>query len=584
LLTGAPTNVTPLPRVRPGRFRFNGDAQARAALIRRKIKLIHGGFGSGKSALHAPHYIDEAARGGTAQHHGLFTNTLAQLTDGILPELEKWLKRAGILVAGKALEYDREPSLQWFRYWERNRIEVPSFQKYRGIATLPCGIHIVCGTLHNQGYKQFQSVDFRTIRIEEVFNLSEAAVRAIVPRCRCGDAARVADYDEDDELPIDDQDEDSEPHCGHLHDVTLIGNPPLGQHWIFQWLDRREEAAKKYYTGTEELDHRNWELLRRGVGKMIMIRVPSRDNLRNVGRDYIEELETGMSRDVALRYLDGEIVREAAGRAFTQYSSARNVSPVRYNPQRAVFAWLDFDLAPRAATFAHILERGEYPDQGPRDEKITHFGIFGELFIEAETSNRDFILEIVRGGRGAGGDCEYDDPRLRGLPQNWDGLRSHRGKIIFSGDAKGKDRSRNAHDLSSDWKQVQDIVREVLRGVSFKIDLPERNPTPSVGIFALDAKFANINGVRAVHLDPITKHLQRDAEVCEWDEKGEDLRHYGRGYGGGTNWMRTHLIKSVIYGVSQLAPMGRDWTADRQRRVRVHHVHHEHATDPETYY
>lgn len=543
---GATTNVTPLPQVRPPSFRFNGDAQARACLIRRKIKLLYGGFGSGKSALAAPHYIDEAKRGATDQQHGLFTNTIAQLKDGVLPELEKWLKRAGMVLARKVLEYDREPPLEWFRYWERNRIEIPSVKKYRGIATLPCGIHIVCGTLHNQGFKQYQSVEFRTIRIEEIFNIAEVAVRTMIPRCRCGDAG----LDDDAEL-------DEDPDCGHLHDVTMIGNPPLGQHWIFEWLDRRELAAKKYYTGQEELDHRNWELLRRGVGKTIIICLPTRDNVRNVGRAYVEELESGFSKDVALRHIDGELIREAAGRAFTEYSSARNVSPVPYDRDRAVYVWLDFDLAPRAAVFVHLLERGEYPDQGPRDERVTHFGVFGEFFNESAMSNRDFIEALIRGGRGLGGDCNYADAQLRGLPIDWDGLRAHQGSIVFAGDARGKDKSRHNDDLSSDWKMVRDSVAQELGDSAYSFDIPESNPQPAIRIHATNSKFCNVAGVRAIHFDPRCRHIQRDAEVCEWDEQGHDLKHCGRGFGG-TLWMRTHLIAALGYGVNQVSPMGRD--------------------------
>lgn len=583
--TGA-TNVAELVPRRIPRFRWNGAAQARAALIRRKTKLIYGGYGSGKSATTPLHYIREAQSGDVSQQHGLFTNTIAQFKDGVLPELEKWLKVAGMARDGKVLEWDREPPLSWFRYWEKAKIEIPSCKKYRGILTLPCGIHIVIGTLHNQGYRQFQSVAFRTIVIEEVFNCSVDAVRVMLPRSRCGDASPEGNYleldlidsiesldamfeprqdAEDDDLPpLPDDDED--PACGHLHENILIGNPPLGRHWIYEWLDRREEAAKKYYvldgaSEAEEVNHREWDLLHLGVGNMIAICVPTYDNVENVGPEYVEELEDAFSNDVAERLIAGRLKREAAGRAFDEYSSARNVSPVPYDLERALHVWLDFDLAPRAATFAHVLERGEYPDQGERDQGIVHYGVFGEYFHESEQSNRDFILALIRGGRGIGGDCTYPNPKLRGLPASWDGLRSHRGHIYFSGDARGKDKSRHSNDLSSDWKMVQDIVgQELGSNASYSFELPSANPTPAIGIHGLNSKFCNVAGVRSVHFDPITLLLQRDAEVCEWDEEGHDLLHYGRGFGGGSLWMRTHLIKSVIYGVSQYSPMGNDRT------------------------
>lgn len=538
------------PNFRVPKFRFNGGAQARAYLIKRKIKLVHGGRGSGKSVLHHLHYIDQS-KGHTDQLHGLFTHTYSQLADGILYEMERRLKRSGF-----ALEYDHEPPLSWFRYWEKARIPIPSLQKYRGIATLSSGVHIVCGTLHHQSHRQYKSVDFRTLRIEEVFDAPEAAIRDLIPCCRCG----AADDFDDDDFEVRDfgDDDDAEPECGHPHDVTLLGNPPLGSHWIFGWLDRREEAAKKYHDGTPA-DHQNWELLRRGVGKTIIIRVPTQDNIRNVGRDYLEELESAYSRDVASRYIDGELIREAAGRAFTEYSTAQNIEPVAYDSTREIYVWLDFDLAPRAAVFCHLLERGEYADQGPRDRDIVHFGVFGEFFSEPEMSNRDFVLALIRGQRGAGGDCDYEDPMLRGLPAAWDGLRSHQGRIIFSGDARGKDKSRHNDTLSSDWKIVQQVIQEEGLSAPYSFDLPKVNPDPSVGIHALNSKFCAIAGVRAIHIDPICKHLRRDAEVCEWDEVHHDLRHCGRGFGG-TLWLRTHLIKAMIYGVSQISPFGFDGT------------------------
>src|SRR5213078_3410241 len=103
--------------------------------------------------------------------------------------------------------------------------------------------------------------------------------------------------------------------------------------------------------------------------------------------------------------------------AFTEYTSL-NISPVSYDPNRTVYVLLDFDIAPRAAAMVHLLERGEYPDQGLSDTNVVHFGVFGEYFYEAPQSNRDFVLALIRGGRGMGGDGQYPDEALRGLPDN----------------------------------------------------------------------------------------------------------------------------------------------------------------------
>lgn len=488
-----------------------------------------------------------------------------------------------LLRVGLEIEYDHEPPLSWFRQWEKQRIEIPPLTKYRGIATISSGVHIVCGTLHNQSFRQFQSVDFRTIRIDEVFNCTLSAIRTIIACCRCGGTSfddidlaldELFDWLEDASLNAslverggteaeEDEEDDGAAGCGHLHDVTLSGNPPLGPHWIFDWLDQRESAAKKHYVGPA-VDHRNWELLRAGVGRTIIIRSSTRDNLKNVGYSYLEGLEDDFSSDVAARLIDGELIREAAGRAFTEFSSG-NVSEVEYDPDQLIYAWLDFDLRPRAAVFAHRLERGEYPEQGPRDSGVVHYGIFGEFFSEMPMSNRDFIEALISGRRGVGGDAQYEDARLRGLPENWQGLKAHRGQIIFSGDAQGKDASRHADDLASDWKMVRQVLNAQLRveedeGV-WSIQVAKKNPHPAVGIHTLNGKFRNAAGVRSIHIDPKAKHLLKDAETCEWDEVGHDLRHCGAGFGG-TLWMRTHEIKALIYGVFPLSPYSIDTDPD----------------------
>lgn len=506
-------------------FEFNSDAQFVSWADRRhKLILLGGGVGSGKTVLHALDAL-ERSKTETDGLHGLFCNTQKQLDDGVLPEMEKWTSRSGV-----EMVYDKRPPRSWFVRWARQGIEIPRLQKYRGVLTLSTGYHALCGTLFNQNYTQYQTIQLHSIRIEEAINVSFPAVTFMLERVRCGAGREV---------------------CAerHNHQKYLIFNPPLGPHpWLYTFLDRLEEAAKEHYDGPPVVHHRDWPLLKAGVGDAILIQSRTSDNRENLNEDYEETLASNYSRDTARRRLEGEILRETIGRAYTEFSP-ENLGPVQYDPTADLYVCLDFNLSPRAAVFAHPLGRGQ--------SGVQMLGVFGEYFNAGRLGDRKFAEELMRGDRGNGGDSqpEYQDPERRGLPANWRGMGQHKGNVIGFGDAVGTHRSAHSDNLESSWEIVDQVFRQHGR---YRRNVPdEGNPPPRMRVDSVNGKCLNALGVRSLIVDPRCEELIRDFEQVVWDDDGASLREWRRG-SLGTEWHRTHLSDALGYCIARLFPLGAD--------------------------
>lgn len=515
------------------RFKFNSDAQARAHFDKthRRVLLI-GGVGSGKTATH-PLWALDRSRFDTDQLHGIFTNTEKQLMQGVLVEMKKWLPRWGI-----EIEYDRKPPKSWFARWARDGVEIPPVTRYRNILTTSTGLHSLCGTLFNQSYTQYQTIQFGSLRIEEVPNVSMTALTFMIERLRCGAGREVC-------------------RSRHRHQAYLIGNPPLGSHWIFDWLDNLEESAKRSYTGPA-LDHRNWPLLKQGIGDTVLIQSRTADNAINLNEGYEESLAAGYDRETARRRLEGEIVREIGGGCYTEFTD-KNVRSVDYDPNRTLYVCLDFNVEPRIAALAHPLRPGEYPAEWDR-AGVEQVGVFGEFFsLNGGMSDRNFADAMMRGQRGFG-DAAYVNEDLRGLPANWKGLAQHKGPIIAYGDAVGTHRSVHADNLESSWQIIDQIFRQVTDANGRNLygrDVPDGNPPPRARIHSLNAKLMSALGTPSLQIDPRCRQLLKDFERVVWDDTGLVEREWRRG-NQGTEWHRTHLAAALGYMVHRRAPMGRD--------------------------
>jgi hypothetical protein len=559
-------------------FKFNSDTQLRSHFERsHSTILLGGGVGSGKTILHA-HDLRERAKHETDQLGGIFTNTQTTLEKGVFVEIVKLFRALGM----PDPKYGRRPPDSWFKQWKRDGIAIPALASYRNVLTTPEGVHVLCGTLSTlRAMHQFETIQFGWVRLEEAINNSLEAVSTIMERVRCltGGATN--------------------PDCAkyHHHTAHLIFNPPRGAHkWLVPYLDQLEEAAKPYYhalregdtcdgcfleiedettpTGIvaiprehgTEVDHQAWPLLQRGVGEAILIRSKTSDNTLNQDRGYKTRLAAKMSKGTARRRLDGEIIREIEGGAYADFSND-NLHPVAYDPDRVLYLTLDFNLEPRAAGFWHPLNPGEYPTENAGVGQ--HIGKFGEYFYAGEMSDRKFATELVRGGRGDGGDSQprYRSEENRGLPPScddtcepicrrghWNGLKGHRARIIAFGDQRGTHRSSHGDNLESSW----DIVDKVFRALgNYRKDLPEDQPSPRARVDAVNAKFCNALDLRSAWIDPRCEESIRDFQQVMWDDDGVSLREWRRG-SLGTEWHRTHLSDGDGYFIHRKFPMGEE--------------------------
>jgi len=530
-------------------FVFNSDAQALACFDREhKVILLGGGVGSGKSVLHG---LDALRRSEheTELLHGIFTNTQNQLEKEVIPSMQDRFIRAGF----ERPVFDKRPPAHWQREWERAGIEVPSLPRYRGIFTAPTGYHALCGTLFNQSFTQYDTLQFGSARIEEATNASFAAVNTIFERVRCsrGGGDRCRRY--------------------HHHSKALIFNPPRGPHpWLYSFLDQLEENARAFYHAVPdgescecprvhgpELDHRHWPLLYQGIGPAVLYRSQTADNAANLDDDYRSGLAANMSRDTARRRLDGEILRaEGSTRAYTEFTE-ENIGEVRYDPEAPLYLTLDFNAEPRVAGFWHPLGR---------KDGVERLGKFGEFFWADRLSDRKFAEKLVRGDRGDGFDTQpkYRDEDLRGLPANWDGLKGHRGRIVAFGDAVGKHRSSHADNLESSWEIVEQVFRKLR---TYSRNVPDENPAPRSRVDSVNGKFCNAFGVRAAIVAPRCEESIRDFEQVVWDEEGVSIREWRRG-SLGTEWHRSHLSDADGYMIHRLFPLGNE-VVDREPVVKI---------------
>lgn len=565
------------------RITFNSDNQARGlhAHFCGKYDLIFlgGGVNSGKTFLFGVQ-LDWRARprndgrgaAETNQVGALFVNSLTTFRAGIYDEVCRLYRKLG----REAPTYNRQPSAEWQRRWAQQGIEIPSIPSYAGILTTPDGVHVAVASLHDaKSMHQIETLNLAWAWIEEAINNALHANETVKERIRCSLGGI------------------SNPDCAkyHNHTTTWVFNPPRGAHpYLYRKLDELEQAATNFYHGLADgaecdgcfyvdddgekhprahgplLNHRDWPLLRQGVGDAIWIRSRTIDNHANQNKGFRSKLTRNLSKDAARRRLEGEILRENTGRAYADFTDA-NLWPVGYDADRTLYLCLDFNLAPRAAVFAHPLNPGEYPAEHERNG-VTHIGVFGEYVYAAEKDDRKFALDLVRGERGTGGDLQapYRSEEWRGLPPpcderceqpcyegHWNGLKAHRGPIVAFGDQRATYRSSHAADNQSSW----DIVERVFFTLgNYGRDVPEEQPTPRSRVDSVNAKACDHRDLRSLWVDPRCEELIRDFEQVMWNDEGKALREWRLG----AEILRTHLTDGLGYMIHRLFPGGDDDT------------------------
>lgn len=559
--TVAPAEL-PLRRLLP-QADFNSDAQARTALERKHRFIINlGGKGSGKTFTHRVWAMDRASWD-TGQIHGVFTNTDKQLKGPVFTELYT------AFPVEKEARNGRRPPKQWVRDWVRFDIPIPpGITDYRNIWYTRSGLHVMCGTLHNQSYKQYESFEFSTLRIEEIPAISPEALNAILSRLRCGKGRNC------------------ERDHGHRHQAWLFGNPPVGPHkWLADWLDTKEEGAKKLYHSLEEreicdgcefatpegaqiarvhgpiLNHRQWPLLRRGVGEWLFIKSKTSENRYNLRRGYEDDLAMNSDRATAMAWLEGEYVREVGSGCYDSFSD-QNVRDVKYDPTRTLLIGCDINIEPRIAILAHPLLDGEYPSDW-KMPGVEQLGVFGEYFSLGGVSDERFAEAMVSGNRGSG-DAGYPDDKLRGLPENWAGLANHKGPIIFYGDGAGNIASVHSRNCESSWLIIIQTLNKLGMAGKYSVSVPKgQNPPARDRIHSVNAKLCSVRlnavgqietGKPSLSIAARCRHALKDCEQVVWNEEGLAEREWRQG----PERFRTHCMAGLGYTIVQRSPGGRD--------------------------
>lgn len=556
-------------------FELNSDAQALTAFDREHKYVINiSAKGTGKTATH-PLWALERGTWDTGQLHGIFCNTDKQLKEAVFVEFDNALPKYGV-----GWDYGRKPPKEWVAGWIDQGIRFPRLKDYRGIFYTTQGLHAVCGTLFNQSFTQFESLQFGSLRIEEITALSLPALKAILTRLRCGNGR-----------PCKTSDCGKCCRClGHRHQAHLFGNPPVGgaHKWLFDWLDGYEEGALKQYHALADgescdgcfyvtregrhlprhhgpqLNHRQWPLLRQGIGNAILIKAKTSDNRENLNEGYEDDIAMNSDKATADAWLGGELTREMSVGCYADFSDA-NIREVAYDETRTVLVGIDINTEPRVAVLAHVLKDGEYPREW-HQPGVEQIGIFGEFFSVDAMGDRRFAEAMMLGGRGTG-DAGYQDEALRGLPRNWRGLSEHKGPVIFYGDAEGNRRSVHADNCESSWIILKQTFGGKIKDAKipglakWSCDVPNNNPPARARIHSVCAKLRSFADKPSLSIAPRCRQTIKDCESVVWEKDG--LAEYEPRHG--IEKLRTHCMAGAGYMIYARSPYGKDKNTDPTR-------------------
>lgn len=503
--------------------------QARAIADRVHDLIIQiGGVRSGKTVTDAVWMADRSAWD-TAQMHALFANTANQMDQQILREIYKWLGEWGI-----DHERHRQPPPEWVERWRDEGIPTPSApDRYVNVLVLSTGLHVYTGTLHNRAYEQVKGAEWGSVVVEEVCHgATQQAVEFLFDRVGCGMGPE---------------------HCRryHLHQKWLKGNPPDDDHhWMFAFMQQLEKNAAMTIgdSAPAATDENPYPLLLQGLGDAIYIPSSTYDNESHLANRFIEKIANVLDDESAKRRLGGMMLRTRRGRAYNGFARA-NEYPIAYDPSRTLYIFLDFNINPAVAGFAHPLNPGEFPSEHQR-EGISHIGVFGEFFHVGGMDAHELARAIVAGERGSNGN----------FPPNWKGLKAHRGRVIAFGDATANARHMNG---PNSWQIIDAVFRDVCRDPKdpevqlYRRRLPQQNPLVHFRVRSVNAKFESATGIRSAWVDPRCTELIADFNSCTWNKEGTDLQKWGE-RGGSKLWQRTHLSDGFGYMIHELSPLGQD--------------------------
>lgn len=496
--------------------------QAKAAFDRAHDLLIQiGGIRSGKTVTDALWMVDRSAFA-TDQVHALYANTMSQLDQNILRECYRWLDSWGI-------EHVRhcQPPPEWVERWRDEGIPTPPQpDRFTNVLVLSTGLHVQTGTLHNKSYQQTRGGEWGSLVVEEVCHgATRDAVEFLFDRVGCGTGP---DY------------------CrrNHLHQKWLKGNPPDDDHhWMFGFLEQLEKAARAAYDlePPEPTEENPYPLLTLGIGDSIFIPSSTYDNAENLAHRFVEKVGNLLDTETAKRRLGGLLLRARHGRAYNAFCR-ENERPIPYDPERALWIAFDFNINPAVALFSHPLRPGEYPAAFDQPG-IEHVGVFGEFFHIGGMDAYELARAIAAGDRGSGGH----------FPDNWRGLREHRGRVTAFGDATAHAKHMNG---PNSWQIVDGVLRDACKNLGtsttrYSRSVPPTNPLVHMRVRAVNAKFESATGIRSAFIDPRCSELIADFGSCAWNKEGTDLQKWGE-RGGSKMWQRTHLSDAFGYMIHEM--------------------------------
>lgn len=518
-----------------------------AALAHHRYDIVieEGGVGSGKSLGDAIIWLDRS-KWDTAQWHLLAANTWPQL-QAVTGEIYKHLDAAGVEHV-----FNCRPQKEWVEEWKAKNIPTPPARdRYTNVVILRTGLHIYLATLLNQNYKQLRGWEFGSVTIEEfTTGPTQAAVEFAMERARCGKAQFGRQFEAWRQTQPDPAAAKFGDWCAvhHRHTKYLKANPPEDDaHWSYDWYAAMDAHAATLPGGEPLKNADSYPNLLRGVGAVLYVPSRTKDNEENLSANYIENQRSRLDEETAKKRLEGVRSRRRSGRAYNKFTSD-NQWPVRYHEDRDLYIFFDFNANPTVAGFAHPLFRGEYPDQGEAVDALQHVGVFGEFFHIGGMDAYGLAESIVAGERGSDG---Y-------LPDNWQGLRRHAGRVKVFGDATGGIKKQNFTGVTP-WKIVNGVLGDECRG-RYDILVPRTNPLVQVRIRSVNARLCSAAGYRTLHIDPNLDRLIGDLDAVPLAPDGTIIKPGGPRQGS-KFWQLTHISDALGYLIHQLFPLGREINA-----------------------
>jgi hypothetical protein len=491
-----------------------------------------GGIRSGKTLVIARWMIDRGTWD-TSQFHGLFANTWPQLQSAVLGEVLPWIELAGI-----EWVWNKRPPAEWIERWRKLGIKIPPrLPRYTNVLILSTGLHVYCGTMSNRSYRQIKGMKFGSAVIEEACaGATEEAIRYIFERVNCGlGPKRCAEE--------------------HHHVKILHANPPDEDgHWIYDWLARQNKRVAKAAGLPVSESEESYAHLLRGIGDTVYIISRTIDNVEHLPGDFIDDMAGAIDDETAARVLGGGMTRKKAGRAYNLFDQ-KNEWAIKYDRDRTLYLFFDFNGNPTVAGMAHPLVKGEVPSELWVDGS-EQIGVFGEFFHVGGMDAHQLARSLVSGDKGSNGYA----------PQNWRGLKDHRGPVVVFGDAKGG--AKQSMTGFTPWSIVHEVLRPECGG-GYRIRVGTVNPLQQIRIRSVNGRFKNMRGERLLFVDPNCHELIHDLLTVQTNPDGT-IKKPGGPRPGSEVWKRTHISDGLGYMVCELFPMAHDVAPGRNRpRIRI---------------